>query len=172
MDLKELNNKIPGYLKRKNSKQPEVDYSLNIFVKKTTYHTKATKKRKAMTTVEYERVNSNKKGYKNLEWLNRMYDKKVKASEEENCEYYKVILPIGDLPNKYKFYDKNGDYYGTILEQDDIFYYTAVKKDEHITPFLKTFIDKMFIQGQCDNKRKNYGLTIPYEFYKDYNRKD
>ncbi len=160
-------------MKRKNSKQPIINYSFNIFVAEITQLTKGTKRKKAMTSVAYKRVNSSKKGYKNLEWLNRMYKKKIDSMEHldpsDREKYYKVILPTTNLPNNYKLYDENEEYYATIIAQDEIFYYIVVKKDETATPFLKELVEKLLIKGQCQEK---YGMKIPLEFYKDHERKD
>ena len=181
MDLLELNRNIPGFQKRINSRQKDVDYQFHIYGEQIIRHTKGTKKKKAITTSKYERIGSNTKGYKNLEWLNKMYDKKMKEKDEvakdkfindndkEYSNYYKVILPVPPLPKGYKLFDQDGKYYGTIMEEDELFYYTAVKKEEQATPFLKDFIINMFIKAQCNGK---YGFKPLPGFYEKKERPD
>lgn len=157
-------------MKRVKSRQQPVNYTLHIYVAEVTQLTKGNKKKKAITSTAYKRVNSSKKGYKNLEWLNKMYDRKLKEQEglheADRARYYKVISP-DHLPKGYKLFDKKGDYYGTILEYDEIFYYVAVGKSEEVYPFTKDFVDRMLIEGQCGGK---YGFIIPLEFLEGFER--
>ncbi len=170
IDLLELNKRVPSYMKRINSPQKSAKYSLHIYRAEVTQLTKGTKRKKAITSTEYKRANSSTKGYKNLEWLNKMYSRKLKEQENldpsDRDKYYKVIVPE-HLPKGYKLYDHKGEYYATIIDYDEVFYYVVIKKSETAEPFEKKFVDRMFIQGQCGGK---YGFTIPLEFLEGFER--
>jgi len=165
VDTIELRKNIPSYQKRKNARQPETKYGLFIYKKITTELTKKTKKKKAIVSTEHKKENS--KSYKNITWLNRMYERKMKENPIDPL--YKVVIPL-QIPNGYKLYDHKGQYYATVLDQNDVFYFLAIQKDtEDIHFFLRTFVDKMFIQAQCGGP---YGFIVPEEFYKNYERID
>ncbi len=167
LNLRELNKNIPGYLKRTKSPQVKAKYRLHIYEEEITNLTKATKKKPAITTSQYKRANSSTKGYKNLEWLDKMYERKLKE-DGLGRRYFKVIIPE-HLPKGYKLYDKKGEYYGTVIAEDEVFYYIVSGKREVADPFLKDFIERMFLQGQCGGK---YGFSVPLEFIEGYERSD
>jgi len=166
MDLRKLNSELPGYVKRISMKQKPTEYRLYIYVEEITNLTKGTKKKAAITSSKFKRVND-KKGYKNIQWLNKMYDRKLKEAGEEGDNYYKIILPMS-LPKGYKLFDKQGEYYGTVVEEDDVFYYVVIGKRDTVDSFEKDFVERMFIQGQCNGK---YGFSIPLEFLEGFERK-
>lgn len=160
IDTREL--KVPGYKKRLHSSQPPTKYGLFVYRKEVIHLTKGTKRRKAITQSNYKR--ENRKSYKNLEWLDRMYERRKKDSLED---LYKVILPL-ELPVGYKLYDHNEEYYATVLAEDEIFYYFAIKKDnDEPHYFLKTLVEKMYVQAQCGGP---YGFKVPLEFVEGYER--
>lgn len=170
-DILELLKNIPGYQKRKNSKQIPVKYGLFIYSQQTEELTKGTKRRKAITSKKYTKQNS--KSYKNLTWLNRMYDRKMKEiahlDPKDVDPLYKVIIPL-EFPQGYKLYDLNGEYYATVLDSDDIFLYLAIgKRTDDVFYFLRSKMESLYIKGQCEKK---YGLSVPLEFVKNYERPD
>ncbi len=169
-DLALLDNiRIPDYQERLRQPQVKTDYGLFIYMKELIHLTTGTKRKKAITTSKYKKIN--RKPYKNLEWLNRMYERRMSAmgnlDEEDKDLLYKVVLPLS-IPKNYKIYDHEGNYYGTVMEEDDLFYYTAVKKDtSQLHYFMKDFVEKMYVQAQCGGR---YGFIVPEEFYKNYER--
>ena len=157
--------KILPYEQRVKAKQVPVEYGLHIYYKEAIEHMKATKKSAGITTYKYRRLSSTK-GYKNLEWLDKMFNRKMAETTEPEM-HFKVIYPL-TIPKNYKIYDHNGDYYATILGEDEQFYYMVVKKSNEAVPFLKDMVRQMYLKAQCDN---TYGFTVPHEFVKDFERK-
>lgn len=169
IDIIKMQKQIPSYQKRKNSKQPPTRYGLFIYARLTEHLTKSTKKRKGITKTTYKK--QNQRSYKNLHWLNTMYDRKMKAlshlQPEDYDPLFKVILPL-EFPNKYKLYDVNGEYYGTVLDSNDIFLYVAIGKDKpDILYLLRSKIEELYLKAQCE---QTYGFIVPEEFVKDYER--
>jgi hypothetical protein len=169
LDLLRLNKNIPDFQERLRAPQIKTSYGLYIYREEIINLTMGTKKKKAITESKYKKVN--RKSYKNLDWLNRMYDRKTKSvdhiDDDDKDRIYKVILPL-EIPKGYKLYDQKGNYYATVMEIDELFYFVAILKNtKEVFPFLQTFVEKMFIQAQCGGK---YGFTVPLEFVKDYQR--
>lgn len=169
IDIVKLHKNIPSYQDRLREPQIDVPYGLFIYQKQIINLTTATKRKKPITQIKYNKIN--RKPYKNLMWLNRMYDRKIKEMAalppEDKDQLYKIILPL-EYRKGYKIFDHNGDYYATIMDKDDIFCYLAVKKDTNqIYSFLNDSMEKMYLQAQCEGK---YGFTVPLEFYKNYER--
>ncbi len=162
-----LVDKILPYEDRIIAPQIKTNYGLFIFEQEVIQLTKKTKKKSGLTKKSYTPVS--RKGYKNLEWLDRMYKRRTLQSntEEENNKKFKVIIPL-KLPYGYKIYDNKGKYYATVIEEDDLFCYIAIgKNNDEIHYFLRTYIEKFYIEGQCEGK---YGFTVPLEFVKNYER--
>jgi len=167
IDILELRKNIPSYEKRIKAPQVKTEYGLFIFSEKVIQLTKKTKKKKGIRQIEYEKLNA--KGYKNLLWLDRMYKRRTQDQNDEdgNLRKFKVIIPL-ILPEGYKIYDNKGEYYATVLGDNEIFIYAVAQKDNtEIQHFLRSFVEKMYIQGQCDGK---YGFSVPSRFIKNYER--
>lgn len=162
VDTIELRKNIPEFQKRLRSPQVPTKYGFFLYREEITQLTKGTKKRKAMVKREYKQVN--RKSYKNIEWMNKMY---TRRSKEFLDPLHKVILPL-EFPIGYKIFDHKGNYYATVLASDDLFYYLAIQKDTtepHF--FLIKKVEELYIQAQCGGP---YGFTVPEEFAKDYER--
>jgi hypothetical protein len=157
-----------NYEQRKNKDQIKVEYGLFIFREEVTNLTKATKKKKAIISKDYKK--ENKKSYKNISWLDKMYDRKMKGREEDN-EYdklIKVIMPLS-FPPGFKLYDHKGEYYGTVIEyNEDSVCYVAVGKQNEGSPFLPKKMSELYIKAAAGS----YGFTVPYEDIKDFERKN
>lgn len=165
IDTMELRKNVPGYQKRLNSRQVPTKYGFFIYHQEVIQLTKGTKKKKAITETKYKKMN--RKSYKNIEWLNKMYKRKTKEVLDEYNQMFKVILPL-EFPEGYKIFDHKGNYYATVLATDDIFHYLAIQKDvDEIHFFLKDKVEHLYIKAQCGGP---YGFIVPEEFAKDYER--
>lgn len=157
-----------GYEKRKRAKQLNVEYGLFIYKEEKIFLTKQTKTRKGITTNNYTK--ENRKSYKNLEWLDKMYKRKMKDKDPEDqfTRLIKVIMPL-TFSVGFKLYDHNEEYYGTILEYDeDSLCYVVIKKDIEASPFLPKKLSDLYVQAAAGS----YGFKIPLEHIKDFERKD
>ncbi|MFA6711219.1 MAG: hypothetical protein WCS33_00735 [Candidatus Caldatribacteriota bacterium] len=155
---KEFNN-----TELENAPQVKTEYGLYIYTKEIIVLAKATKRSLGITDKKYKKVN--RKSYKNLTWLNRMYERRIK--ESSHLTLIKVIMPL-DFPNGYKLYDQDGKYYATVVGKNDIFLYLVIRYKNKPTMFLEKGMDRYYIQAQ-DGK---YGLTVPLEFVEKYERPD
>jgi len=151
----------------KEAPQVKTHYGLYIYKKQTTVLIKAGRKKGSKDIVETKYVKVNRKPYKNLTWLNRMYDKRKGEGEVFGTPYLKVITPL-EFPDNYKIYDQNGEYYGTVIQSNDIFTYIVTRFNTTPTPFMYDTLQQYYIWAQ-DNK---YGLTVPLEFVEKYERPD
>ena len=147
----------------RNAPQVKTHYGLHIYKKEVIMLAKATKRSKGVSETKFKKVN--RKSYKNLTWLNRMYERRKKETPYSNL--YKVIYPL-EFPNNYKLYNQDGEYYGTVITKDDIFLYVVTRFKNTPSMFLEKGIERYYIQAQDDK----YGLIVPLEFVKDYERPD
>ncbi len=147
----------------KNAPQVKTDYGLYVYRKEVITLIKGNKKRAGVTDVSYKKVN--RKSYKNLKWLDRMYEKwKDNLSDEV---LFKVIMPL-EFPKGYKLYDHNGDYYATIIDKNDIFLLVVTRYNK--TPSF--FLEKKLFEYYAQSHDGKYGLTVPLEFVENFERKD
>lgn len=128
---------------------------------------KAGRKKGSKDVVEKKYTKVNRKSYKNLTWLNRMYERRVKENLVIGTPLLKVIYPI-KFPDGYKLFNEKEEYYGTIVQSNDIFLYIVPHFADYAIPFLKDRLWEYYVWAQ-DNR---YGLTVPLELVKDYERPD
>lgn len=147
----------------KAAPQIKTEYGLFIYRKESIILANATRRTKEVTERKYKKVN--RKSYKNLTWLDRMYERRKKETPYLNL--LKVIFPL-EFPNNYKLYDQNGEYYGTVINKNDFFLYIVTRFNKTPSVFLRDGIERYYIQAQ-DGK---HGMTVPLEFMKDYERSD
>ncbi len=144
----------------KEKPQIKTKYGLFIYHQTKVVLIKETKKRGGMSTTNYKKVNA--KSYKNLIWLDRMYERKIKEGKQN---IFKVIIPL-EFPNGYKLYDQDENFYGTVIDQDDIFLYIVPKNKDKVHPF----VPKSFLQNYIKAAAGKAGLKVPLEFVKDFER--
>jgi hypothetical protein len=164
VDTMKLRKNIPDFQTRLRAPQVPTKYGFFIFREEITQLTKGTKKRKAMVERKYKKLN--RKSYKNTIWMEKMYERKIKSGEISD-PLHKVILPL-EIPMGYKIFDHKGNYYATVLDSDDIFYYIVIQKNSsEIHFFLRTKVEELYIQAQCGGP---YGFIVPPEFFKEYEK--
>ncbi len=156
----EFLNKEFNWEELKNKPQIKTKYGLFIYHQTKIVLIRETKKSGGMSTTEYKKVNS--KSYKNLTWLDRMYERKIKEGKQN---IFKVIIPL-EFPNGYKLYEHNEEFYGTIISQDDVFLYVLPKNKNKVQPFVEKNLSEYYIKAAAGKT----GLKVPLEFVEDFER--
>lgn len=155
-----------SYEERKSKPQVKVSYGLFIYAEEITNLTKATKRKKAIISKNYKKVN--RKSYKNIEWLNKMYERRTKDRDEDD-EYnqlIKVIMPLS-FPPGFKLYNDKEEYYGTVISYDeDSLCYVIIGKSQEASPFLPKKMTELYIKAAAGG----YGFVVPEEDIKNYER--
>lgn len=144
--------------------QVPTDYGFFIYKKEFTTIIKGRGKKKGILSVEYKRLN--RKSYKNIKWMNRMYERRISNGEDEKL-LLKVIMPL-KFPNGYKLFDQEGEYYGTVVGQGEIFLEVVIRKTDEVNVFIEKTFNRFYVHSQ-DGKP---GLIVPAEFIEGYERRE
>ncbi len=140
--------------------QVKTKYGLFIYLKQRIVLAKTTRGKGGITTTEYKKLNT--KSYKNIIWLDRMFVRKTEAGKKD---IFKVIIPL-EFPPKYKLYDQNEEFYGTIIDKDNVFIYAVPKNKTKVERFLEKSLTEHYIKAAAGKA----GLKVPLEFVKDFER--